>query len=90
MIVATVSLTQAGEQLSSLVADVAGTEDRVAITQDGVPTVVILAVEALAALQETLDILSEPGVVKSLADEDATAQEVDPAELWRARPAPPS
>jgi len=62
MIVVTVSLTQAHERLPSLVADLAGTEDRVVITRDGVPTVVILAVEALAAL-------SEPGAVAEAVDD---------------------
>jgi prevent-host-death family protein len=79
----TVPLARARDQLSALVDDVAATHERIVITRNGIPAVVLLAVEDLHALEETLDILSEPGVVAALAAEDATAQEVDPAELRR-------
>jgi antitoxin YefM len=80
----TVPLATARDQLSALVEGVVGTHDRVTVTRNGLPAVVIIAVEDLEALEETLDILSEPGVVAALAAEDAAATEVDPDAL-RAR-----
>jgi antitoxin YefM len=54
----TTSLADAKARLSELVATVAGTWERVVITKNGPPAAVLMAVEDLGALVETLEILS--------------------------------
>ncbi len=65
------SLAEAKAHLSELVAR-AGTEhERITVTVHGRPTAVILAVEDLEALEETITILSDPALLRSLGEADA-------------------
>jgi prevent-host-death family protein len=54
------SLADAKARLSELVASVAGTWERVVITKNGRPVAVLMSVEDLEALVETLEVLSDP------------------------------
>lgn len=56
-----VPLGEARDHLSEYVAEVARTHDRVTITRHGQATAVLIAVDDLEGLEETLDILSTPG-----------------------------
>lgn len=57
--------------LSAVLDDVESTHERVTITRHGRPSAVLLAAEDLAALEETLDVLSSPGVLDELATAEA-------------------
>jgi len=65
------SLAEAKAHLSELVAR-AGTEhERITVTVHGRPTAVLLAVEDLEALEETIAVLSDPALMRSLSEADA-------------------
>ncbi len=67
----TKSLAETKAHLSELVAR-AGTEhERITVTVHGRPTAVLLAVEDLEALEETIAVLSDPALLRSLGDADA-------------------
>ncbi len=73
--VTTVPLGEARDRLSEYIAGVERTHDRVVITRHGRPTAILVSPEDLAALEETVDILTTPGgleaVVEGLADLEA-------------------
>ena len=58
----TTSLADARANLSRYVEDVVSTHERVTITRNGSPAVVLISAEDLEALQETLYWASEPPV----------------------------
>lgn len=60
------SLADARHRLSELVNDVERTHDRVTITKHGHPAAVLISPEDLAALEETLDIVSQPGALEQI------------------------
>ncbi|MDQ1295538.1 MAG: antitoxin YefM [Actinomycetota bacterium] len=62
----TMSLAEAKARLSELIATVSGTWERVVITKNGRPAAVLMAVEDLEALVETLEVLSDPDAMAAL------------------------
>jgi antitoxin YefM len=60
------SLADAKARLSELVATVAGTWERVVITKNGRPVAVLMSVEDLEALVETLEVLSDPEAMTAI------------------------
>ncbi|PZS10841.1 MAG: prevent-host-death protein [Acidimicrobiales bacterium] len=56
----TESLAHVKAQLSALVDEVVHTHEQVTVTRNGKPVVVILAVEDLNSLQETVELLADP------------------------------
>lgn len=64
----TMPLSEAKDRLSALVDDVRSTHELVTITRHGRPAVVMMAVEDLESLQETLFWLSQPGIREDLAE----------------------
>ena len=62
----TTSLADAKTRLSELVATVAGTWERVVITKNGRPAAVLMAVEDLEALVETLAVLSDSDAMSAI------------------------
>jgi len=81
----TVPLTDAKARLNELVEEAASTHERVTITRRGRPAVVMLAVEDLEALEETLFWQSEPGALDDVIAGRATGpnQLSDEAEVRR-------
>jgi prevent-host-death family protein len=65
------SVADAKAHLSELVSRVGSQHDRITVTVHGRPTAVLLAVDDLDALEETLAILSDSAAVRALADSDA-------------------
>lgn len=61
-------LADARNRLSELVSDVASTHARVTITKHGHPAAVLISLEDLESLEETLDILSTPGTLEGIRD----------------------
>jgi prevent-host-death family protein len=84
-------LAEAKNHLSEVVSEVQRTHDRVTVTKNGRPAVVILAAEDLEAIEETLTVLSDQALVRQIAEGEAdlaagravTAQELEAA--WAER-----
>lgn len=66
LVMETTSLADAKARLSELVNAVSGTWERVVITKNGRPAVVLVAVEDLEALIETLEVLSDPEAMAAI------------------------
>jgi antitoxin YefM len=66
-------LADARNRLSELVADVKQTHERVTITKHGHPAAVLISPEDLASLEETLDVLSDPGALADIREAEAQA-----------------
>jgi prevent-host-death family protein len=64
----TVSAADARARLKELLDDVESTHHRYLITRNGHPGSVLMSVEDLEALEETLDILSDPEEVKAIQE----------------------
>lgn len=67
----TVPLSEAKDTLSALVEAAQSTHDIVTITRHGKPAAVLMSVEDLESLQETVFWLSQPGVRDDVAAADA-------------------
>jgi antitoxin YefM len=81
------ALADAKAHLSELVGRVARHHERVMLTVHGHPTAVLLAVEDLESLEETIALLSDPETLASLATSEAEVARgeiVSEAELARA------
>ena len=68
---ATVPLAEVKAHLSELVGRVNDHHERVTVTVHGRPSAVLIAVEGLESLEETLAILSDPATLRRLAESDA-------------------
>lgn len=86
----TVPLGEAKNRLSEYVTDVERTHDRVMITRHGRLAAVLIAPEDLAALEETVDILTTNGAPQAIGEglADLDAGRVADNEALRARFAP--
>lgn len=67
----TLPLSDARSTLSSIIERVEGTHERVTITRNGRPAAVLISPEDLEALEETLDVLSDPATMKQLHKSEA-------------------
>ena len=68
MVMTTVPLATAKAHLPAYVDDVWKTHDRVTITRNGVPTSVLMAVDDLASLEETLSLLSDAEAMRQIRE----------------------
>ena len=69
--VETISLSDARSTLSAIVEQVEATHARVTITRNGRPAAVLISPADLEALEETLDVLSDPVTMQRLRDGEA-------------------
>lgn len=71
----TITVTDAKARLSELVAAVAATQDHIEITRNGEPAAVLVSHAEIAALRETIAILSDPLAIEDIrqAEEDILA-----------------
>ena len=67
-------LSDARSSLSTLVSQVEATHERVTITRNGRPAAVLISPEDLEALEETLDVLSDPEAMGRLRDGEAAVE----------------
>lgn len=67
----TVPLSEVRSTLSSVVERVEATHERVTITRNGRPAAVLISPEDLDALEETLDVLSDPVTMQHLREGEA-------------------
>lgn len=65
------SLAEAKAHLSELVARAGSQHERFTVTVHGRPTAVLMAVEDLEALEETIAVLSDPTLLRALGEADA-------------------
>jgi len=81
MVMTTVPLATAKARLSAYVDDVLRTHQRVTITRNGVPATVLISIEDLESLEETLAILSD---ATAMAEIRQARKELDQglAEEW--------
>lgn len=63
--------TDARNRLSELIEEVERTHERVEITRHGHAVAVLISPDDLAALEETLDVLSSPEAMRQLAESRA-------------------
>jgi antitoxin YefM len=78
------TVTDAKARLSELVAAVAATQDHIEITRNGEPAAVLVSHAELAALRETIAVLSDARVVDDVREAEAdivAGRTVDAAEL---------
>ena len=61
------SLADAKAHLSAVVNEVHDTHERVVITRNGRPAAVLISPDDLAALEETLDVLSDSSALERIA-----------------------
>ena len=62
----TIPFSEAKKHLSAIADEVEKTHDRVQVTRNGRPSFVLISQDELESLEETLDILSEPGALDSI------------------------
>lgn len=80
----TMNVTEAKARLSELVAAVATTHDHVEITRNGEPAAVLVSHSEMAALRETIAVLSDAGAVDDIGQAEAdivAGQTIDAEEL---------
>ena len=85
-VMTTIPLADAKARLSAVLDEVRDTHERVVITRNGRPEAVIISVSDLEALEETLDLLSAPGVldeIRSAEEEIARGEATGADELRR-------
>ncbi len=83
----TLTVEDARARLSELVAAVALTQDHVDITRNGEPAAVLVSHAELAALRETIAVLSDPAAVADIREAEAdvlAGQTVDAEHLRKA------
>jgi prevent-host-death family protein len=76
--VATIPLTEAKAKLNELIEDTVTTHERVTITRHGRPAAVLISVEDLESMEETLFWQAQPGIHE---DVDAGRREASAGEL---------
>ncbi len=64
----TLPFTEARNRLSELLDEVERTHERVAITRHGQEVAVLISPDDLAVLEETLEVLASPHVMRQLAE----------------------
>ena len=69
--------TDARNRLSDLIDEVARTHDRIEITRHGHPVAVLISPDDLAAIEETLEILSNRETMRQLAESEAAIEAGD-------------
>ena len=80
------SLATVKAHFSAVVDSVQDTHERVTVTKNGEPVVVVMAVDDLESLEETLDILRDEAVMRELAqaERDVARGDTLDAEALRA------
>lgn len=84
VVMSTQSLASVKAHFSAVVDSVQATHERVTVTKNGIPTVVVVAVEDLESLEETLAILGDQDTMRQLREaerEVAAGDTLDAAEL---------
>ena len=70
-------LSEVKAKLSEMVDRVSRTHDRITVTRNGRPAAVLISPDELESLEETLDLLSEPGVLEEIRQARAAVEAGD-------------
>lgn len=70
-------LSEVKAKLSEVVDDIVTTHDRVTLTRNGRPVVVLLSSDDLEAIEETVSILSDPAAVRAIHEGRAALEAGD-------------
>lgn len=62
----TYTVTEAKRKLLELVEDIENMRERITITKNGIPTTVMMSLDDYESLIETLEIMANPKIMKSL------------------------
>lgn len=73
----TTSLADAKNRLSELVSSAEKTHERTVITKNGRPVAMLLSVEDWASVEETLEILSDPDLMREIREARAEIERGD-------------
>ena len=76
-------LAEIKKRLSEIIDGVEDRHDRVVLTRHGRPAAVIISPDDLEALEETLDLLSDPNAVREIREETGYATGVEVLDLGR-------
>lgn len=76
---ATIPLTDAKAKLNELVEQAVTTHERITITRRGRPAAVLISVEDLESIEETMHWQAQPGI---RADLEQASKEHEAGELW--------
>lgn len=68
LVMATLPLAEIKAHLSEIVDRVEGHHERVTLTRNGRPAAVLISPTDLAALEDTLDLLSDPGALAEIKE----------------------
>jgi antitoxin YefM len=68
VVMKTLSLADVKARLSAVVNEVESTHERVVITRNGRPVAVVMAIDDLDGLEETLDLVNTPGAARQIAE----------------------
>jgi antitoxin YefM len=63
-------LNEVKTRFSAIADEVAATHDRVIVTRNGKPHVMVISVDDFESLQMTRELLAEPGAVRDILDAD--------------------
>lgn len=77
----TFSLSYVKAHLSELADRVEGEHERVVVTRNGRPAAVLVSPEDLESLEETLAVLSDPGLMRQIKEGEAAVEAGDTATL---------
>ncbi|MEQ1681445.1 MAG: type II toxin-antitoxin system Phd/YefM family antitoxin [Nitrospira sp.] len=67
----TLSLSEVKTRLPELVAGVQEREEEIIITKNGRPAAILMNIDEYTRLKETLDVLSDPGLMNQIAESRA-------------------
>jgi prevent-host-death family protein len=67
----TLSLSEVKTRLPELVAGVQEREEEIIVTKNGRPATILMNVDEYTRLKETLDVLSDPGLMSQIAESRA-------------------
>ena len=69
-----ISVADVRRDLSGLIDEVVATHERVVITKHGQPSAVLLSVDDLEAIEETMEILSDPQLLADIRESLASSE----------------
>ncbi len=71
----TIPIAEAKARLVELIERIAEERERIVITRDGRTAAVLLSAEELGSLEETIEVLQEPGLLASIRRSRAEAED---------------
>lgn len=64
----TLPLSEVKAKLSEVIEEIATTQERITVTRNGRPVAVLVSTDDLEAIEETLELLSDPSAVRAIEE----------------------